>query len=131
MTIPKRFLGAFKCGHRKSQQKYIDDELSQQLLDIVMENSIKDEYGNITYLPSKELDALDYITKFNNEYHKGVISTDGSALHTNELSNLTGKYGQPITLKKACQDLHNARNRDISTREELFLEPLLPKKEYN
>ncbi len=68
--IPKRFLGAFKKGHRKSAREFIDEELAFKLLDLA-------EKGD-----QEAIKALDWLTQFNNEYHKAVINkADKNALH--------------------------------------------------
>lgn len=92
-TVPKRWLGAFKRGHRKASQTFIDEELSYDLLKRVIESNYTDE---------ESMNALDYITKFNNEYHKNVIKKDDpNALHNTD------------ELRRSCYALENARNRDM------------------
>jgi hypothetical protein len=71
--IPKRFLGAFKKGHRKSAREFIDEELAFKLLDLA-------EKGD-----PEAIKALDWLTQFNNEYHKAVINkNDPNALHNSD-----------------------------------------------
>lgn len=84
--VPKEYLGAFKRGHRLSSKEFIDDEFSLELL------NKGDE---------KSLDALKFLTKFNNEYHKAVLKKgDLKALHNTDVS------------RKECYSLNNRRNRD-------------------
>jgi hypothetical protein len=88
--VPKQFLGAFKHGHRKGVREYIDEELSIQLLARV-ENGDK-----------KALEALEWITKYNNETYRGVLKkNDPEAIHNND------------KLYKEASDAHNARRRDL------------------
>ena len=71
--LPKEFLGAFKAGHRRSSKEFIDEEFSFRLLKKVNEGCEE----------SKRI--LEYLTKFNNEFHKCVIRRgDASALHNGE-----------------------------------------------
>lgn len=92
-TIPKRWLGAFKAGHRASAREFIDEKLSYDLLAKIIESKYTDQAS---------IDALDYITKFNNEFHKNVIKKgDTNALHNTD------------ELRKDCYARENARNRDI------------------
>lgn len=60
--IPKELLGAFKQGHRPTAREFIDDELAQKLLRLAMDGS------------AQALKLLKYISKFNNEYYKGVFT---------------------------------------------------------
>lgn len=97
--IPKEYLGAFKAGHRQSAREFIDEELSYELLKKFIETGCEE---------SKK--ALAYIAKFNNEYHKAVVKRgDTEALHNTP------------ELRKNCYDRNNARNRDITSRENRFL----------
>lgn len=63
--IPKEYLGAFKCGHRKASREFIDEDLSWALLKKITETGC---------LESKR--ALAYIAKFNNEFYKAVLPKD-------------------------------------------------------
>lgn len=68
--MPKEFLGAFKRGHRRSSQEFIDEEFSEALL-------VRAQNGCTV-----SLEALKWLTRFNNEYHKNVIvKGDPEALH--------------------------------------------------
>lgn len=68
--MPKEYLGAFKKGHRLASQEFIDEELSLILLRKAEEGCEE----------SKK--ALEWLTKFNNEFHKCVIRKgDETALH--------------------------------------------------
>lgn len=91
-SIPKEFLGAFKAGHRPSAREFIDESLAWQLLKKWQKSKGTDK---------ESYDALVYLTKFNNEYHKNVIPKDNTALHNTP------------ELKKQLYDRENARNRDI------------------
>jgi hypothetical protein len=89
-TIPKEYLGAFKRGHRHDAKEFVDEELSQKLLE-------KAEKGCEA---SKE--ALLWLTRFNNEYHKSVFRrADTTALHNTK------------ALKKDCMDRSNQTRRDV------------------
>jgi len=91
--IPKRFLGAFKVGHRPSAKEFIDEELSRALLKRVLESD---------YADTEAVDALDYLTRFNNEFHKNVIKKDDpDRLH---------KTKKQI---KSLYSRENAKNRDV------------------
>jgi hypothetical protein len=87
--IPREYLGAFKAGHRASARPFIDDELSHKLLVKVL------DYGC-----DEARQALEYITKFNNEFYKDVFKKGESALHNTR------------ELRKSCGDRNNSRNRD-------------------
>ncbi len=94
-AIPKRFLGAFKAGHRATSRVFIDEELSYKLLNQIIDSNWTD---------LKAIQELDYITKFNNEFHKDVFKAKDN-LHNNQ------------DLRKDCGDRNNARNRDILSRD--------------
>jgi len=92
-NIPKQFLGAFKKGHRFSSRDMIDEDLSWELLERIEKSNWTDK---------EAIDALTYITKFNNEFHKNVIKKgDPNALHNTD------------ELRKDCYARENAKNRDI------------------
>lgn len=91
-NIPREFLGAFKRGHRKSSKEFIDEELAERLLEKALGGD-KDAEA-----------ALHWLTRFNNEFHKGVIKKDGP-------DNL---HATPV-LYKNCNDRNNARNKDMFT----------------
>lgn len=92
--IPKEFLGAFKAGHRKTSREFIDERLSLTLLKKVIEDNCEESRK-----------TLEYITRFNNEFHKNVIKKgDPKALHSTD------------ELRKDCYARENARNRDICMR---------------
>jgi hypothetical protein len=104
--IPKRFLGAFKAGHRASSREFIDEELAYKLLKRVLSSNYSDE---------EAMDALDYLTKFNNEYHKAVIKKgDRQALHNTK------------RMRQERYQANNARNRDIMSTQRHRLESLTP-----
>lgn len=91
LLIPREFLGAFKAGHRASSRPFIDEELSYRLLKKVVFEGCEESRRH-----------LEYITKFNNEFHKNVIRKgDASALHSTD------------ELRRDCYDRENARNRDV------------------
>lgn len=88
--VPIRWLGAFSKGHRASAREFIDDEFSYGLLDKALNGD------------EKAASALDYLSKFNNEYHKNVIRKDDpNALHHTD------------TLRRDLYARENAKNRDI------------------
>lgn len=99
-TIPKRFLGAFKIGHRVPNRPYIDEELSFQLLNKILASN---------YTDLESIQQLDYITQFNNEYYQARAPKNSNPLHISK---------EHI---KANGDANNARRRDIMTREYNFL----------
>lgn len=69
-SIPRKYLGAFKKGHRSYTREFIDEELSQKLLKKAEEGCLESQQ------------TLAYLTQFNNEYHKAVIKKDDpNALH--------------------------------------------------
>ena len=93
MTIPKEYLGAFKKGHRYSSRDMIDEEMSWMLLERIINSNGTDR---------EAVEALTYLTKFNNEYHKNVIKKDDEdALHNTD------------ELRRSCYARENAKNRDI------------------
>lgn len=95
--IPKQYLGAFKAGHRLPAREYIDEELSYELLNKIIDSN---------YTDSEAMKALEYITKFNNEYYKNVIKKgDTTALHNTD------------KLRRDCYSREHARNRDIYPKE--------------
>jgi len=102
--IPKQYLGAFKAGHRQNTREFIDEELSYQLLDKIIKSK---------YTDTKSMEALAYITKFNNEYYKNVIKKgDTTAIHNTD------------KLRKDCYARENSKNRDIMSRENKYLKSL-------
>lgn len=90
--IPKQFLGAFKAGHRPSAREYIDETFSWELLKKIQDSNWTD---------LEAIHALEYITRFNDEFHKNVIKKDGHALHSTD------------ALRKSCYGRENSRNRDV------------------
>lgn len=89
--VGREFLGAFKMGHTKNVREYIDDELSESLL------------GQINQGSKEARAALEFLTKFNNEYHKAVVKADDpDALHNTK------------DLRRDCYRRKNAANRDVS-----------------
>lgn len=96
--IPAQYLGAFKCGHRGPAREYIDEELSYALLNKILKSKFTDKAS---------MDALAYITKFNNEYYKAIVKKgDKEALHNTE------------ALRKDCYTRNNAMNRDMMGKKE-------------
>lgn len=93
MRIPKQYLGAFKCGHRESAKEFIDEDLSQTLLSRILKSNYQDQ---------EAVEALAYVTKFNNEFHKNVIKKDDpDSLHNTD------------NLRRSLYSRENARNRDV------------------
>lgn len=90
--IPKEYLGAFKEGHRKTAREFIDDDFARRLLR-------QSQSGD---LAAKE--ALDYLTRFNNEYYKTVFKKDETDLHSTPES------------KRERYNARYARHMDISNR---------------
>ena len=88
-SVPKEYLGAFKRGHRQASKEFIDDEFSHELLK-------KAEQGD-----EKAIKALQFLTRFNNEYHKNVLKKgDPNALHASDAQ------------RKECYARTNRVNRD-------------------
>lgn len=88
-SVPKEYLGAFKRGHRQASKEFIDDELSLVLLK-------RAQAGD-----GEAVRALEFLTRFNNEFHKGVLKKgDPNALH------------QSDSARKECYAQNNRRNRD-------------------
>lgn len=91
--VPKEFLGAFKRGHRRPSQEFIDEEFSWTLLKKVYEGC------------EEARKALTWLTKFNNEYHKKVIKkNDQNAIHNSQF------------LYRDCTQREDARGRDLYTK---------------
>lgn len=91
-SIPKEYLGAFKIGHRPHSQEFIDDEFSRDLL----------RRANAGCEESRK--ALEWLTKFNNEYHKDVVKKgDKEALHKTD------------EMRKDCHRRNYARRNDLYT----------------
>ena len=118
--VPKRWLGAFKAGHHASAKEFIDETLSWILLYKIEQSE---------YTDKESMEQLDYIAKFNNEFHKCVIKkNDNSALHSEDLSNelkrdvygnlVLDKEGNPITLKlrETLYSRKNSLNRDLMSK---------------
>jgi hypothetical protein len=95
--IPKEFLGAFKAGHRAVSRTFIDEELSYRLLSQWIDDGC---------VEAKE--ALEWLTRFNNEFHKNIIKKgDPSALHKSD------------ELRRDCYARNYARNNDLFLKVEL------------
>lgn len=94
--VPKRFLGAFKMGHRPSVKEFVDEEQSWTLLERIYQSDWKDE---------EAIKALDYLAKFYNEYYRNAVKKGrDSDLHSSD------------SLRKDCYSRTNARNRDIMSK---------------
>ena len=92
-NIPAKYLGAFKKGHRFSSRDMIDEELAWTLLDRIEKSKGADV---------EAVQAMEYLVKFNNEYHKNVIKkNDSTALHNTD------------ELRRDLYSRENAKNRDI------------------
>ena len=90
--VPREFLGAFKRGHRQASREFIDEEFSVRLLREVESGSVEAR------------EALLWLTKFNNEYHKAVIKKgDKKALHNTD------------ELRRDCDRRNYARRNDLYT----------------
>lgn len=91
--IPKEYLGAFKKGHRKSAREFIDEELAYRLLERAQNGC------------EESRKALEWLTQFNNEFHKAVINkTDPKAFHNTD------------ELRKECNQRSYAQKNDLFTR---------------
>jgi hypothetical protein len=89
--VPKKYLCAFRVGHRKNVRDFVDhDDFSHELLD-------RAEKGD------KEAErALEWLAKYNAEFYKGFLKKgDKNALHNTK------------KLYKNVTDAHNARRRDF------------------
>jgi hypothetical protein len=95
--IPREFLGAFKAGHRRSSREFIDEEFAEYLLRKIVRDGCEE---------SKAL--LNYLTKFNNEFHKDVFVKDEQALHASE------------DQRRDCGRRNNSRNRDLFSSHDLI-----------
>lgn len=93
LHIPKRFLGAFKVGHRPSSKEFIDEDLSRVLLKRVLESNYED---------TEALHSLEYITRFNNEFHKNVVRRDD-----------TERLHKTDNQVKDLYSRENSKNRDV------------------
>lgn len=116
--IPDQYKGAFKAGHRKVAQQFIDEELANDLLRRIERSNGQD---------TEAVKALEWLSQFNNEFHKNVVSKDNSkAFHAhNKQSNeyKTDQWGNPIldangnkiplTMRQSLYARENAKNRDI------------------
>lgn len=92
LNVPKEFLGAFKRGHRQHSREFIDEELPLKLLKAAEQGC------------EESRKALLWLTKFNNEYHKGVVKKgDAKALHNTK------------ELRKDCEDRLYRRKVDLYT----------------
>jgi hypothetical protein len=98
--IPKEFLGAFKAGHRLASKDFIDEEFSRELLKKTMRGC------------EESRRALEYLTKFNNEYHRGIVKKgDVSAFHAKDQT------------RKDCYQRNNRQNADVFTKTMIVLCP--------
>jgi len=89
--VPKEFLGSFKMGHRASVREFIDEELAWDLLK-----------KTLVYNDQEARKALEWNTRYNNEYYRGVLKkNDPKAIHNTD------------KLYKEATDAHHARRRDI------------------
>ena len=103
-SVPSRWLGAFKKGHRYSSRDMIDEDLAWELLERWEKSKGTDKEAE---------QALDYLAKFNNEYHKNVVSkTD--PLHKCTCPNRKrGDAHLEGCHRNDLNDRENAKNRDI------------------
>lgn len=102
--ILKRFIGAFKAGHHFAAKEFIDETLSYRLLRKI----IKSKWQDI-----ESIELLEYIAKFNNEYHKAVIKKgDEDALHSSD------------DLRRERYNANNQKNRDIMSALRYLVVPL-------
>ena len=93
MLVPRQYLGAFKCGHREKAKEFVDEDFSRELLARITASKGKDK---------KAVEALTYLTKFNNEFHKAIINkSDTTALHNTD------------KLRRDLYSKENSRSRDI------------------
>jgi hypothetical protein len=103
-NVPSKWLGAFKKGHRFSSRDAIDEELSWEMLDRWEKSGRTDKEAEAT---------LDYLTKFNNEFHKNVVSKS-DPLHKCTCPNRKkGDKHLEGCHRNDLNDRENAKNRDI------------------
>lgn len=107
--IPARFLGAFKAGHRVSTREFIEEELSYELLNKIIDSNWTDQ---------ESIDQLDYLTRFNNEFERGQLKkNDEKAIH---------QSGHD------CYTRNNKRNTDIMSKKGIvdYIDDLKEEKTY-
>lgn len=119
-SIPRYYLGAFKIGHRVTVEHLIDEELSYKLLKKILKSRLSvippisetaSDYDKFTnqFADKKAIAELEFLTKFNNEYYSARAPKSSKPL-----------FDTP-ELIKTKNDMHNARRRDITSREYNFL----------
>lgn len=74
-TVPKRFLGAFKVGHRHAVRKYIDEEYSWYLLSRIEASG---------YTDTDSIAMLEYMSKFLDEYYRNSGLSKPDAFHNTD-----------------------------------------------
>lgn len=97
LSVPREFLGAFKQGHRRSSVEFIDEELSHLLLAKTLAGC------------EQSRTELEWLTRFNNEFHKGVVHgvAKVGALHNTK------------ELRKDCDARNYSRRHDVFTSQPL------------
>lgn len=103
-NVPPRFLGAFKKGHRFSSRSMIDEDLSWELLDKIEESN---------YTDTASIQALEYLAKFNNEFHKNVVSKTDPFHVCNCPNRKKGDKHLEGCNRNSLNERENAKNRDI------------------
>ncbi len=103
-NVPKQWLGAFKKGHRYSSRDAVDEDLAWELLD-------RWEKSKGTDTEAKE--ALDFMSKFNNEFHKNVVSKTDPLHKCTCPDRKRGDKHLDGCLRNDLNDRENAKNRDI------------------
>ena len=103
-NVPKQFLGAFKKGHRFSSRDMIDEELAWEMLERWERSGGKDKEAE---------EALLYMAKFNNEFHKNVVSKTDPLHPCNCPNRKRGDKHLEGCLRNDLNDRENAKNRDI------------------
>ncbi len=103
-NVPARWLGAFKKGHRYSSRDMIDEEMSWILLDKIEKSNYTDQ---------EAMTALDYLAKFNNEFHKNIVSKTDPLHECTCPDRKKGDKHLEGCLRNDLNDRENAKNRDI------------------
>lgn len=118
--IPKEYLGAFKCGYRKSLREFIDEELSWVLLRKINETGCEEAKAH-----------LRYIARFNQEFYVAALRVDSvDPIHSptpEMVSELDRKnYVQKNDVLNGPNVIYLEDHPQFSPRNrQVYLEPLL------
>lgn len=103
-NVPAQYLGAFKKGHRAAVRDFIDEDFSWELLEKIEKSNWTDQ---------EAMDQLAYITKFNNEFHKNVVSKVTPLHPCNCPNHKKGGKHLEGCLRNEMNSRENAKNRDL------------------